>query len=386
MSADPDRSRRRAARRHATSAALLALATLSACSDPTSAPGAADVTEAGPPPAGHEDRAPATGASADSGAARVEFDQLSHDFGRVSDVEPLRHAFGFVNAGAAPLEITEVDASCGCTTTSLAKTIYEPGERGEIGSVWEAKGFGSQRKTITVSTSGRPEKVVLTLSAELEPFVAFDPPVLQFGQVEEGAERILRARIVCADAALEVLGLTCSHPHLAAHVIDDPEGGGRLLEAMLLPSAPWGSFGTQIVLDLRGRPDPDGDPVEHQVQIGVSATVHGELVLGFTSFAVGRVDPGASFTSYVEVTRPSGEPFEVVELRIEQPTPSTMQVRAERLEGPAFTGYRLVVDGEAGGHLGLIRGQVMLRTDVEGEPERRLPVQGMVRALQQYER
>jgi hypothetical protein len=153
---------------------------------------------------------------------------------------------------------------------------------------------------------------------------------------------------------------------------------------MLLPSAPWGGIATQIVVDVRGRPEPGSEVIEHHVQIGAGATVHGELILDRSMFAVGRVDPGASFTSYVEVTRPGGEEFEVLEARLEQATPSTMEVRVERLEGSQFTGYRLVVDGEAGAYLGLIRGSVVFLTDVPGEPERHLSVMGMVRALDQH--
>jgi hypothetical protein len=40
--------------------------------------------------------------------------------------------FTFVNAGAQPLTVTDLRASCGCTTPSLPKRTYQPGERGEL--------------------------------------------------------------------------------------------------------------------------------------------------------------------------------------------------------------------------------------------------------------
>ena len=52
-----------------------------------------------------------------------------------------------------------------------------------------------------------------------------------------------------------------------------------------------------------------------------------------------------------------------------------MKVSAEPL---AEGGYKLVLTGSSGTHLGYVRGQVRFATDVPGEPARRLPIAGNV--------
>ena len=44
----------------------------------------------------------------------------------------LEARFPFTNAGPGPVDITQVESSCGCTVVSLDKRHYEAGEGGEI--------------------------------------------------------------------------------------------------------------------------------------------------------------------------------------------------------------------------------------------------------------
>jgi hypothetical protein len=54
------------------------------------------------------------------------------DAGEVRVGPPLVRRFIFTNAGNEPLMITDVRSSCGCLVPSLAKRVYEPGQRGEL--------------------------------------------------------------------------------------------------------------------------------------------------------------------------------------------------------------------------------------------------------------
>lgn len=63
-------------------------------------------------------------------------------------------AFTFTNTGDQPVTITSVRTSCGCTTTTLDKKIYVPGETGEVIAVFAfGDRTGRQHKRITVRTS-----------------------------------------------------------------------------------------------------------------------------------------------------------------------------------------------------------------------------------------
>ncbi len=73
------------------------------------------------------------------------------DFGRIEEGKLLQGKFRFVNKSKNPVHIREVYASCGCTTTQLLKTVYDPGDTATISYTVKTKGFrGPIRKTIDV--------------------------------------------------------------------------------------------------------------------------------------------------------------------------------------------------------------------------------------------
>lgn len=308
---------------------------------------------------------------------RIAFDAASFDFGKVSDVHPLEHAFSFTNTGDQRLVISDAKPSCGCTTATLEKKTYEPGEVGSIGASWKPMGFGQQKKTVTVTTNGRPEHTILSLHAEIVPFVAFDPIYLNFGQVQLGSEHSMSAAMSCPDPALEVLSVSANNPHVKAELVE--QGGERSVVVTLLDSAPWGMLTGEVALEVRGRPEPGMEPIEHKATLGFNAQLFGEIQLDRTLFAVGRVDPGASFRSEVIVTRTNHAPFQITSALLENPTLQSMTVAIEPL--PKGEGIKLVLSGESGSYLGLIRANVRMQTDVPGEQERAIPVMGIVRAL-----
>jgi hypothetical protein len=65
--------------------------------------------------------------------------------------------FRFTNTGTAPVKITDLRPSCGCTTAFLEKKEYAPGESGEIEARFKFNGrVGHQEKWIVVSTDWVP--------------------------------------------------------------------------------------------------------------------------------------------------------------------------------------------------------------------------------------
>jgi hypothetical protein len=58
----------------------------------------------------------------------VEFEVTDHDFGKVQEGDKVEFNFNFKNTGDAPLLISSVKASCGCTTPDWPKSLVKPGE------------------------------------------------------------------------------------------------------------------------------------------------------------------------------------------------------------------------------------------------------------------
>lgn len=82
--------------------------------------------------------------------AKMEFKTEVIDYGEIQKGSDGLRTFIFTNTGDAPLEITRVSSSCGCTVPKKPEAPVQPGETGEIQVKYDTKIVGPIRKTITV--------------------------------------------------------------------------------------------------------------------------------------------------------------------------------------------------------------------------------------------
>ena len=76
---------------------------------------------------------PLSGGRIASGSGpRIQFATPVHDFGRIKGGEVVKYTYVFTNAGQQVLEVTAVQASCGCTTAGDWSRQVEPGQTGSI--------------------------------------------------------------------------------------------------------------------------------------------------------------------------------------------------------------------------------------------------------------
>lgn len=85
--------------------------------------------------------------------AKIEFKTEVIDYGTIEKGADGVRVFEFTNTGNAPLIITKVKSSCGCTIPSKPKGPILPGETGEISVKYDTNRVMPIRKTITVSTN-----------------------------------------------------------------------------------------------------------------------------------------------------------------------------------------------------------------------------------------
>ena len=77
----------------------------------------------------------------------------TQEFQRTPEDRELVVNFAFRKDGKAPVTISKVTSSCGCTTAELAKKIYQPGETGTLPAKFVFGGRkGAQSKSIAVTT------------------------------------------------------------------------------------------------------------------------------------------------------------------------------------------------------------------------------------------
>lgn len=90
-----------------------------------------------------------------------------HDFGNIQEGPTAEHEFEFTNTGKEPIIISNVSASCGCTTPSYSKDPVLPGKKGKIKAIYNTQGRVSPfTKTITITSNAGVK--VLTIKGEVE--------------------------------------------------------------------------------------------------------------------------------------------------------------------------------------------------------------------------
>jgi len=81
----------------------------------------------------------------------IEFDKVEHDFGTIQDGTPVETVFSYTNTGDAPLVVTDIKSTCGCTVpTGWNRNPLAAGESSSFTVKFNGKGNGNVSKTITV--------------------------------------------------------------------------------------------------------------------------------------------------------------------------------------------------------------------------------------------
>ncbi len=76
--------------------------------------------------------------------------ETRYDFGKIPQGKPVTHIFEVINTGKEPLQIENVQASCGCTTPEWTPDPIAPGGIKKIKVGYNAAANGPFEKTITV--------------------------------------------------------------------------------------------------------------------------------------------------------------------------------------------------------------------------------------------
>ena len=100
---------------------------------------------------------------------KIEFAVLEHDFGKMIQGEQVSFTYRFKNTGNAPLIISAVEKTCGCTDTKFPREPIKPGEEGGITITYDSKGHkGFQNKRIIVKANTNPSETILKFKAQVQ--------------------------------------------------------------------------------------------------------------------------------------------------------------------------------------------------------------------------
>ncbi|CAM2066518.1 DUF1573 domain-containing protein [Sulfidibacter corallicola] len=132
------------------------------------------------------------GFAQDGSGPKLQMEKMSHDFGDIDKGSKVSTAFQFTNTGDAPLEIKNVKTSCGCTSAKPEKSVFQPGEAGEIPVTFNSGRFsGKISKSVTILTNevaenGGEAQTVVKITANVVTDIVAKPMSLFFPRAKTG--------------------------------------------------------------------------------------------------------------------------------------------------------------------------------------------------------
>ena len=103
--------------------------------------------------------------------SRLDFAKVDHDFGEIREKEgAAEFTFHFVNNGEEPIRITNVKASCGCTTPGWTEKEVMPGDSGYVAAKYNPRNRpGRFKKSLQISTTDAGSDQTLYISGFVKP-------------------------------------------------------------------------------------------------------------------------------------------------------------------------------------------------------------------------
>ena len=99
--------------------------------------------------------------------AKIEFKDKTIDYGTIEKGADGIRVFEFTNTGDAPLIISKVKSTCGCTVPKKPEGPVMPGESGQIEVKYDTKRVMPIRKTITVLSNADTPTVALKIKGNV---------------------------------------------------------------------------------------------------------------------------------------------------------------------------------------------------------------------------
>ncbi|MEM6686371.1 MAG: DUF1573 domain-containing protein, partial [Bacteroidota bacterium] len=123
--------------------------------------------------------------------AAMTFDKTEHDFGTINEGDRVETVFKFTNTGNAPLLISNIKGSCGCTVPNdWPRDPIAPGKSGQFTVKYNSTNKPNLKtNTVTVTANTETGKALVRIKAFATP-----NPELQAKRDKANAERAERMK------------------------------------------------------------------------------------------------------------------------------------------------------------------------------------------------
>ena len=331
------------------------------------------------PAAAQQPQPPAAAQKAPEGPQPViDMVEKIKDFGTVPKGDKIRATFDVRNTGKAPLEITQVRPTCGCTVASFDRTI-PPGGTGKIAAEVDTTGFSGpiSKAVLVFSNDPATPQVNLVIKADVRAFIEVLPrPLIIFRNVLQGEPASERLVLLSADGSdfkvesAEASGGTyqLAYKELGEKErVPDRKGSQWELTVTVPANAPEGMLNQKIVvkttaakapevtINVTGAVRPVVQVIPPQVNFG---TVAGDALVG---------------QNFLVVNNRQGVELQLSEVKVDNPNFATEVIPLQ-----AGQRYQVAVSMKAGVPKGAQKATVKISTS---DPLRKLievPIQAVV--------
>lgn len=303
------------------------------------------------------------------------------EFDVVAKGEVVKHSFEIRNEGDAPLEVTDVRPSCGCTVARYDRTIA-PGETGMVHVTLKTDNFaGPISKSIAVFTNDFDNpKLQLVVKAHVKPYIQVTPGYARYNYVRGEEVRPLGQLLWAEDGSdLKILSAKGPFDHVLVSYREataeerDPRSTGRQwhIDIDLAPDSPVGPLRNHVLVTT-------DHPKQKTVKIPVSGFVRPRQHITPEEMNFGQLQGAAlpaqrtfSFTNFI--TKP-------IELTSVETGFEAIKAEVRSSANETEKGYRFKLVLTIGPEMpkGSFDGTVKIHTTDTQNPVIELPITGTV--------
>jgi len=311
--------------------------------------------------------------------SHLEFEPAHLDFGTLAQQQTRDATVRLRNTGDAPIEITKVETTCGCTVPELTVQKLGPGESAVMDVQFNSQRFqGKQVKFLKIFTDNDRQRVVdYQILANIEVPLAMEPSktLITLGTIRGGTT----ASATYTFTALEVSPLVIEAANWPQEWLDIDIKPSRDKKAVRVvfsarEDAPAGVHREALKL----RTNVPSVPV---VNLEVDLRVVGDLMLAMDRVNLRRVRPGKALNTRVAVS-PSDDSvtFELTSAEIDIPGLTARVENGPHQSHAIIEGEALAFDHPfAAENRGRIKGTLRIHTNLESSPVFELPVTYILR-------
>jgi len=314
-----------------------------------------------------------------------EFQTMVHDWGAISDEEPVKTSFTFKNITDKTVRITNTKTSCGCSVAAPTKQVLAPGEEAAVDITFNPKGKrGLELKTITLETDYTPSpNAELHLKALVRPRMMVEPTSVWFGDLPLGKPGEQEVSILSRMEGFQVTGFSMTDQKFRVEQLpaDKVEMDGGTVDRVrfkcsFTDSATIGTYSTGLVVNTN-------DPKNPTYTVSLAARVVGELQPVPERVFVNMSGVKQPWSSEVTVSSRNQAAFDIYSVEPVD-SPAEMRVIVDVIPGTpaqpaARNTFRLKVSGVTPATVTDVRGGVRIRTNVKGMEEFTVPMMGIWR-------